>query len=323
MSGPTAEPDPARRTRALLLLADPDLGAHPLRLGAAQRALDAGWAGTVPELLAMLRNIDGPGPGRGAVVTDHAEALREQPHYGYLLAVDRALAGRGVRVIARAVQTAHALRGQLTVDLAASVPAFPDSRRFDVVWDSAGGWSYALDRRGGARSRGRAVYWQQGLVPEPAAVAGWIARSLAGDLSLPARQGWRLDGGELMTALGAYTSPTTGDPAVPTRTAAVRPGDLDRILRRGFDRTLPPPPRVGDDVYVPSRCWRDLAPGAELRGGLTRIVKVRERPGELDWYEVTITVGEWEEQFGWDLLAGMQAELRREHGDARATLEGW
>ncbi|MEV4137185.1 DUF6292 family protein [Dactylosporangium sp. NPDC049742] len=324
MNGSTAEPDPAQRTRAMLVLAEPDLGASAFRLDAAQRALDAGWAGTITELLTVLRGIDEP--GRGEVVTDHAEALRDQPHYGYLLAVERALAERGVRVIARTVETAHSLQGQLTVDLAASVPAFPDSRRFDVVWDSTGGWSYRLDRRTVSysdRRHGRSVYWQQGLLPEPAPVAGWIARSLAGDLSLPARQGWHLDADDLMTALRAHDSPTLADSAVPTRTSPVRPGSLDRILQRGFDRTLPPPPRAGDDVYVPSRFWRDLAPGAELHGGLTQIVEVRERPGELDWYEVAITVGEWEESFDWDWLSGKQTEFRQEYGDARATLEGW
>ncbi|GAA2622985.1 hypothetical protein GCM10010399_62740 [Dactylosporangium fulvum] len=312
---------PAQRTQAMLLLAEPRLAGSPFRLALAQRAYDAGWTGTLSELASAAAGIEHV-RDHGDAVKDHADALRRHPHYGYVLAVERALAGRGLPVVARRVETSGVMLGQLTLDLAAAVRAFPRARSFGIGWNCSNGWWYTADvpdRSPPEVWRSGHVYWLQDLVPEPAAVAGWVARTLDGDRSPPPRRAWHLDGEALMAALGVHSSLELADPSVPTRAGQVREGSLEQILKRSFrSEPPPPPPRVGEDIYVPSRLFIGH-PEDDFHGGLARVTAVHEiPPGGLDTCCVTIAEDADGGGYSWDRLAPEQEQYRQRYGHRRA-----
>lgn len=71
-------------------------------------------------------------------------------------------------------------------------------------------------------------------------------------------------------------------------------------------------PRDGDDVYVPSSLY--LSHGEDdFRGGLCRIVAVRERNGAI-FVEVAEEPGTWH---AWAYLVEHQDEWRERYGDER------
>jgi hypothetical protein len=88
----------------------------------------------------------------------------------------------------------------------------------------------------------------------------------------------------------------------------------------GADRTVPPPPKVGDEIYVPSAFY--LSHGRDdFVGGLARVaaVKLDELGGSTGyWVEVEERPGR---QYNWDWLGPQQGKLRAEYKDERAHLD--
>jgi hypothetical protein len=82
------------------------------------------------------------------------------------------------------------------------------------------------------------------------------------------------------------------------------------------DRGVPPPPKVGDDIYVDSSFY--LSHGRDdFVGGLVRVTAVitddiNGRPSY--WIEIEERPGT---RYNWDALALKQAKLRAEFGDSR------
>jgi hypothetical protein len=83
---------------------------------------------------------------------------------------------------------------------------------------------------------------------------------------------------------------------------------------------VPPPPKVGDEIYVPSAFY--LSHGRDdFVGGLARVVSVRTEEfggSPTTWVEVEERPGR---QYNWDSLAAQQSKLREEHGQERSYLD--
>jgi hypothetical protein len=273
-----------RRAQALIVLAGVrEVEGFELELAA--RTLAAGWGGDIEQLLeatagvmALRHAADKTSPAapdgaanRGAATEGAANRGAAEgwyPQLEYLLAVERALAGREVAVLCREVDRVPLeLRGRLTLDLARAVGARPLTCRFAVEWSSARGWSTVVDQVPGTTPEERlSRRWFDGLLTGPAAVADRIVRQLDGDLSMPPRRGWRCDGARLLADLEAHR-------------AAEAPADVPTLYRTDpewrrehFQRLLlryepPPTPTVGAEVHLPG-----------LPGDRRRVVEVLPRP---------------------------------------------
>ncbi len=278
-----------RRAEAFVVLAaDREVEGFELRLAA--RTLAAGWGGDLAGLLeataavmALRARADG---------TDPARLAGRYPQLGYLVAVERALAGRGVGVLCREVGTgALDLHGRLVLDLARAVGAHPATHGVAVAWDTARGWSTVIEPPGGVLPSGgqRVWHWFDGLLPEPDAVAARVVRHLDGDLDLPARRAWRCDGPRLLAALERHPLPADA-PRVPT---VCRPDPDWRpvAFRRRLLRYDPPPvPAVGAEVHLPG------SPGDRRR--VAAVLPVRA--GEPDLFRVRLAGHDFE--VSWDEL---------------------
>lgn len=247
-------------------------------LDLAARTLAAGWGGDVRQLLeatAGLMALRAAADGTGPALPDG-----RYPQLGYLLAVERALAGRGVGVLCRELERPSLdLRGRLVLDLARAVGAHPVTPCFAVEWGTGRGWATVIEPPGGVLPPGgqRIWHWFDGLLPEPAAVADRIVAHLDGDLTLPRRQPWRYHGPQLLAALEAYPVPATV-PDVPTVCRADAEWRPAAFRRRLLSYELPPVPSVGDEVHLPAR-----------PGDRRRVVAVLPgRPGDVDLYRVRL-----------------------------------
>ncbi|GAA1555701.1 hypothetical protein GCM10009827_090620 [Dactylosporangium maewongense] len=266
-----------RRAEVLIVLsAVRDVEGFELELAA--RTLAAGWGGDVRQLLEATAGIVALREGADGV--DPVTLAGRFPQLGYLLAVERALAERGVGVLCREVeQPPLDLRGQLVIDLARAVGAHPMARGFVVEWSSGRGWSTVIDTlpqedRGTAQ---RCWHWFDGVLPEPEEVAERIVRHLDGDLAVPGREAWRYSGRQLLDGLGAYPV-TAGVDGVPTVCRSDAEWRLEHFGRRLLWYEPPPLPRVGDELQVPG------VPG-ERR---TVVAVLPQRAGDEDLYWVRL-----------------------------------
>ncbi|MET7419014.1 hypothetical protein [Dactylosporangium sp. NPDC005555] len=251
-----------RRAAALIVLAGVrDVEGFELDLAA--RTLAAGWSGDIRQLL----------DATGAVMALRAAAGTGQgdryPQLGYLTAVERELAGRGVAVLCREVdRPSLGLHGRLTVDLARVVGAHPETRMFAAEWSTERGWT-TVTEAAGRRSR----HWFDGLLPEPGAVADRIVRHLDGDMAVPRRRAWRHTGGQLLEALGRHQA---DDVPVVCRTDPDWRQEL--FQRRLLTYDPPPVPLVGAEVHLP-----------DLPTDRRRVVAVLPQPpGDEDLYWVRL-----------------------------------
>ncbi|GAB3830034.1 DUF6292 family protein [Dactylosporangium cerinum] len=268
-----------RRAEAFIVLAAVrDVEGFELDLAA--RTLVAGWGDGVPRLLEVTAGIMALRAAAGEPDPDR------YPQFGYLLAVERALADRGVAVLCRELDRPGLdLRGRLVIDLARAVGAHPATPCFAVEWGSDRGWSTVIEPPGTGGQR--TWHWFDGLLPEPAVVADRAVRHLDGDLTLPGRRPWRYHGPQLLEALAAHPVPGTV-PDVPTvcrsdpewRTAAFR--------RRLLCYEMPPVPAVGDEVHLPGR------PGDRRRVAAV----LPARPGDVELFRVQLAGHDF--QVSWD-----------------------
>ncbi|MEV4513259.1 hypothetical protein AB0K00_30320 [Dactylosporangium sp. NPDC049525] len=266
-----------RRAEAFIVLAAVrDVEGFELDLAA--RTLAAGWGGDVPQLLEATAGI--MALRAAADGTDPALLAGRYPQLGYLLAVERALAGHGVAVLCRELDRPELdLRGRLVLDLPRAVGAHPATWCFAIEWGSDRGWSTVIEPAGNALPPGgqRSWHWFDGLLPAPDAVADRVVRHLDGDLTLPGRRPWRCHGTQLLAALGEYPAPAAV-PDVPT-VCRSDPGWRPEAFRRRLLCYEPPPvPSVGAEVHLPG-----------LPGDRRRVVAVVPgRPGDVDLFLVRL-----------------------------------
>ncbi|MEV0128683.1 hypothetical protein AB0H83_09465 [Dactylosporangium sp. NPDC050688] len=276
-----------RRAEAFIVLAA-GRAVEGFELRLAARTLVAGWGGDLARLLeatagvmALRAEADGTGPATG-----------RYPQLGYLLAVERALAARGVGVLCREVGAAALdLHGRLVLDLARAVGAHPATHGVAVEWGTARGWSTVIEPPGGVLPPGgqRVWHWFDGLLPDPDAVAARVVRHLDGDLALPARRSWRCDGARLLAELGEHRVPADV-PTVPTVCRSDPDWRPAAFRRRLLCYEPPPVPTVGAEVHLPG------SPGD--RRQVVAVLPVR--PGEVDLFRVRLAGHDFE--VGWDGL---------------------
>ncbi|MFF5228154.1 DUF6292 family protein [Dactylosporangium sp. NPDC000521] len=269
-----------RRAEVLIVLSGVrEVAGFELELAA--RTLAAGWGGDVRQLLEATAGI--MALREGADGTDPVLLAGRYPQLGYLLAVERALAERGVGVLCRELDRPPLdLCGRLVIDLARAVGAHPAARGFAVEWSSGRGWSTVIDRLSeetpeGRQAAQRCWHWYDGVLPEPDGVADRIVRHLDGDLAVPGRKAWRYHGWQLLEGLGAY--PVSADADGAPTVCRTDPGWRQEHFGRRLLWYEPPPlPHVGDEIHLP-----DL-PG-ERR---TVVAVLPQRAGDEDLYWVRL-----------------------------------